>query len=423
MVTRASLVALVVLCATAARSEPGSPPGAPPTVVSPVVPAPAPEPPAEPPLPIAPEARIAIFHVPVMTAKAGDEVTIDVRIFEEALLEKAWVEVRPAKEALRHAIFDGFTQGCRDARGDYLEATRTCRLELTRRKTSEIFGVVLPASFIQPPGITYRIVTRSRSGVEGAPFASEAHPQPVLVAGETAASRRADRLARHNGNEAQVLVRSEASFFGTGRVDGVEGAANEVRSDTNSDYFWTIEAIYTSRPLMLVYAFSLGLGVMRGERATYELDNRTIESGTGPQPGLNYGFGEVDFEILRNFYLTPRVTLGASEAGFAAGVGAKATIGRMTSTRLILGVDWISSLGVRGWLNFAWTTVPRFPMGLTLELTELPSSDTNTLGSRLLYDLGIDIGDATLSLRVGFALRASSYSGGLVGGLGFSYDF
>ncbi len=122
--------------------------------------------------------------------------------------------------------------------------------------------------------------------------------------------------------------------------------------------------------------------------------------------------------------MTPRLTLGASEAGFSAGVGAKATIGRMTSTHLALGVDWVSGLGARGWLTFAWTTVPGFPMGLTVELTEHPSADTNTLGSRLIYDVGIEIGDAfTLDLRVGYAQRATSFDGGFVVGLGARYEF
>ncbi|MCC6621159.1 MAG: hypothetical protein IT385_07885 [Deltaproteobacteria bacterium] len=362
-----------------------------------------------------------LFHAPESTARAGEQLAVVARVLAEARLETLWVEVRPAAGAEAHAVFDRFDDACREGAGIYEAERHACRFELKRRTSAETFGVVVPGELVQPPGISYTLLMRTRAGDTEAAFATPERPHPVLVHGETAATRRADRLERHRGHTSRVALRSDATFFGPARVDA---AAGEARSEPFSDRYGSVEVDYTSRPLTTVYAFRLGLGLMRGQRATVEQDGRETSTGSGPEPGLNYGYGEIDFEVGRIFYLTPRLTLGASEAGFAAGVGASATIGRPTTTRLVLGVDWVSGLGARGWLTFAWTTVPGFPMGLTVELTEHPDNEASALGSRLLYDLGIEIGESfELGLRVGYAQRATSFDGGFVVGLGGSWDF
>ncbi len=48
------------------------------------------------------------------------------------------------------------------------------------------------------------------------------------------------------------------------------------------------------------------------------------------------------------FYVTPRLTRGASEVGFAAGLGLATTIGSPTSTHLGLGADWVTEIGTKG---------------------------------------------------------------------------
>ena len=124
------------------------------------------------------------------------------------------------------------------------------------------------------------------------------------------------------------------------------------------------------------------------------------------------------------FYVTPRLTRGASEVGFAAGLGLATTIGSPTSTHLGLGADWVTEIGTKGWLAFRWRTVPGFPMSLTVELTEHPDPDSNALGTRLLYDVGLELGDSfTLDLRAGYAQRANAFDGGFVVGLGGTFDF
>ncbi len=64
-----------------------------------------------------------------------------------------------------------------------------------------------------------------------------------------------------------------------------------------------------------------------------------------------------------------------------------ARIGHLGGTRLELGGELLTDLGNRGWLGFTWTTIPRVPMGLTVELTERPGGEDGATGARLLYDL------------------------------------
>lgn len=382
---------------------------------------PAPEPPQ--PEPTASVERTPlVFHAPMSDLVVAKDFAIDARVLHADLLAELWVELRPAASALDHPAFELFGPSCRESKGTFDAATRTCRLELRRRAAPEVYGVAINGELVQPPGLTYALFARDTSDRVEAVFASRESPYAILVQGESEASRRADRLERHRGHTSQVALRSELSFFGPSRAETFEGPA---RTDPYSDVFGSVELEYTSRPLRDIYAFRMGLGVMRGHRATYERSDGTTGSlADGPEPGLNYGFGELVFEIDRVFYLTPRLTLGASEAGFSAGLGLEATIGRPTSTRLELGLDWVSGLGARGWLTFAWTTVRHFPMGLTVELTGLPDDDLNPTGSRLVYDLGVEFNDAfTLNLRLGYAQRSTAFDGGLVSGLGATIDF
>lgn len=364
---------------------------------------------------------LLVFHAPLSELPVSEDFAIDARVVHAELLAELWVELRPARSAMDHSAFELFGPSCRESKGTFDDATRTCRLELKRRATPEVYGVALDGELVQPPGLGYALFARDTSGQVEAVFASREAPYAVLVRGESDASRRADRLERHRGHTSQVALRTELSFFGPSRVETNQGPA---RTDPYSDLFGSVELEYTSRPLRGIYAFRMGLGVMRGRRATFDRDGTSTSLTDGPEPGLNYGFGELVFEADRIFYLTPRLTLGASEAGFSAGLGVEATIGRPTSTRLELGVDWVSGLGARGWLTFAWTTVRHFPMGLTVELTGLPDDEVNPTGSRLVYDLGVELSDAfTLGLRLGYAQRSTAFDGGLVSGLGATLDF
>jgi hypothetical protein len=360
--------------------------------------------------------------MPPSTRDAAQGFALDAKVDNSERLAELWVELRPALSAIGHAAFDRFGPVCLESKGSFDETTQTCRLELRRRATPEVYGVDIKGELVQPPGLAIALYTRDTDDQIEPVFASREAPFTILVDGESEASRRADRVERHRGHTSQIALRTELSFFGPSRPEAFDAS---VRTAPYSDMYGSVELEYTSRPLRGIYAFRMGLGVMRGQRATYEAADGTQRSvAEGPQPGLNYGFGELVFEVDRLFYLTPRLTLGASEAGFSAGIGAEGVIGRPTSTRLELGFDWVSGLGTRGWLTFAWTTVKRFPMGLTVELTGYPDEDTNPTGSRLLYDLGIEFSDAfTLGLRIGYAQRSTAFDGGLVSGLNATLDF
>lgn len=122
--------------------------------------------------------------------------------------------------------------------------------------------------------------------------------------------------------------------------------------------------------------------------------------------------------------LAGRILLGVSAEGFVAGGGAVARVGDIAGTHLAVSVDALQDAGTRTDLRFHWTTVPRFPMALGMELTDWPADGASGDAANLSYDLGWDATDAlTLRARIGVANRSDSFDGGYTGGLNVAYGF
>lgn len=289
-----------------------------------------------------------------------------------------------------------------------------------KRTESDIHVAVVPASFVQPPGIEYYIASVDDAGAETTHFGSSNVPQPAYAEGETSVTRRMNRLERHEGQTSEFELRSEYTMYG----------AHQTRSgqetELGSDALFRGELQYTFRPLEFLYDFGFGLGFMRGGTPTVLDDGRSVKiNGAGQdEPGLNYGFGEATLEPYRNFSLTGRLTLGASDVGFAVGFGGIVRLGRIAGTRLELGGEFIEDIGSRGWMTFAWDTVPDVPMSLTFEANDQPDPGVNPSGLRFIYEIGWHMTDnVTLLADVGYATRTSGVSVGIVGGLKARYAF
>ncbi len=373
--------------------------------------------------PPADKAAPSVFHSPASTWKAGEPQRVSAVVEADWNLQRLFVELRIIAGTDESAIFAEMERACRTvADSRWIGPTRACQVPF-RRANDQKFIAKLPGELVQPPGLTYFIAGVATEGEAPIPyFASAKAPHTVLVSGETDATRTAQRLDRHHGNRNRIELRGDATLFGPARVLTPEGA---FRSDNFSDRYGGGDVIYTHRLLGMLYAFRLGIGVMRGTRPTYVgADGQRRGTGQGDSPGLNYGWAELDFEFFRSFSMAIRVNLGASEDGFAGGVGALFRVGPHFSTHLEVGIDWVNTVGPKGWATFHWDTVPYVPMALSVELTTYPSDAFNAMGTRLYYDLGFDITeDYSLTVRVGYAKRSDSYLGGLIVGLATAYEF
>lgn len=289
-----------------------------------------------------------------------------------------------------------------------------------KRTDAETHVAVVPANFVQPPGIEYYIASDDEAGTETLHFGSPDSPQPAYAEGESSITRRQNRLQRHDGQTSEFELRSEYTMYGAHQARG------QRETEFGSDALFRGELQYTFRPLEFLYDFGFGLGFMRGTTPTVLEDGRSVKL-TGPsadEPGLNYGFGEATLEPFRNVSVTSRLTLGASDVGFAVGVGGVVRLGRIAGTRLELGGELISDVGNRGWMTFAWDTVPGVPMSLTFEANTQPDPDVTPTGLRFVYELGWQINDSvTLLTDIGYATRANGVSVGFVGGLKANYAF
>ena len=327
---------------------------------------------------------------------AGEEQTIEAEIEGDWFFERIWVAFRPLGES-----------------GDFAQ------LDMERSSDAG-FTTVIPARQIQPPGIEYYIAAVDLDGLTTVHFASPQSPHTLVIHGETDETELADRLDRHHGNRSSLVLRGELSRYGRRRVES--GEAVEI-TERGSDMFWTSEVEYTYRLLInTVNEIRTGLGVMRGDYAQVVADDGTLSPAGvavgADEPGLNYGYAGVGLEFTRFFSADFDVVFGASETGFAAGADGLLRVGRIADTRFEVGVSLMQDIGHRGLFRFAWHTVERFPMALTVELDERPSGEDNPLATRLLYDLSCQVTeDWGVTGRVGYATRSDALEGGWVAGL------
>lgn len=377
--------------------------------------------------------RLTIFHVPPNALVAGNTTPLKVVINGDWTLDEAWIGLRLVDDSPTRRR--SFEQHCKAA-GHALDQSPIpfCQVPL-RRQDNESYLAQVDGELLQPPGVEYFIASKNRDGVRTTHFADEGAPYPVVVQGETDETRLNDRLARHHGKRSQFHAGGEVSFFGVSIApSSIVLTEGDFKTDTFTDWFWSTSLDYTYRTLGMLYAIRFGVNIMRG--SIPEVDGAKIDI-TSDSPGMNSGFGEVEFELHRLFSAALRLHLGATQEGFAAGVGGEIRIGPHWATHLALGFDWMSTIGARGFLTFAWDTVPRFPMSFTIEATERPTlgyvittprGDSvevdSALSTRLILDVGFEATEAlTIGLRGGYAARTEAVSGGFVGGLDASFAF
>ncbi len=334
----------------------------------------------------------AVYHAPAGQAAAGEDLRVDIEVPGDWLYESLWLMYRPTGSEGEFAAIE------------------------FKRSEELVHSNVIVASQVQPPGVEYYIVSRDPEGTERVHFGAPDAPHPVVVVGETAASRMRDRLERHRGNRSEFTVDTNLTTLGARRVSP---GSDEVTVG-GSEFYWSAEVGYRYRPLTTLYDFSFGAGRMRGTRGAVRLDSgelNTLGSDLGP-PGMDYGWGAATLELDRYLSFEGKLILGATDRGFAAGVGGLARVGQIASTNLEISGELVQDVGNSASVRLNWDTVPYVPMSLRIDLTERPGGETNPLARRLVYSAGAELGrHVTVTGEVGVASRNDSIDNGLVGGL------
>lgn len=344
-----------------------------------------------------------LLHVPPSSWTAGEPLEIAARISADWTVSRVWVGYRPSGTS-----------------GEYTE------IDMLRAPDNR-FVAVIGASDVQPPGLEYFLSSEDVGGVHNNHFASAQSPYAVSVLGETDEMRLAQRLERHNGNRSTLEAWGRFAQYGRREVDRSDSPIVADRAITEGgDRFWLTELEYTYRFLGMLYDIHFGLGVMRGVPATLVIDgeSRPLNPSENGDPGLNYGYGGITLEFTRLLSMEADLTFGASEEGFAAGVGGLFRFGRIAGTRLEVGGELIGHAGSSAFFRFAWTTVPRFPMALAVELSDWPNHDVNPMATRLIYSIAWEANDRlTIGAEGGYGARTDGVEGGPLLGLGAAVSF
>lgn len=344
-----------------------------------------------------------VVHIPPSAWDAGEPCPISAEVVGDWLLDGLWIGYRPAGSDQPYAHID------------------------LRRAPDNTFVAIVPAEDMQPPGLEYFVASSAVDGERRDHFASEDAPYAIAVTGVTDEMRFDERLARHRGHRSELAVRGEFTRYGRRQVGSDDGWYEGGETYTNGgDWYWIGELEYTYRFLDLLYDIHFGLGVSRGASTTV-LRNGTTEALvplSGGDPGINYGYSGVTLEFTRLLSIETDLIFGASEEGFSAGVGALMRLGRIAGTRLEVGAEVVGQSGSVGFFRFAWTTVPKVPMALTVELNDWPNRDANPAGARMIYELGWQVSDAVrIDAMAGYGARTDGIEGGPVVGLGTAVEF
>ena len=341
--------------------------------------------------------RPRVLHRPVISLEADTRLRLQAQVEGDWRAEALILRLRPAGEA------------------DWRD------MEFARTPGESVFQVFIPRELVQGPGFEYTILSTDRDGNEHYHFADTDAPHHVNVHGYGSEMLTADRLDAWRGNRSTALLQSRWYRFGS-RPEDRGGDLGEAASDRYSDEFWLLEAEYTYRPLQVIYDFRFGIGVMRGRVPTIA-GTALPWPGTTGQPGLNYAYSDVNFGILPQLTLGPRILLGANHAGFVVGGGFHLYLGYLSGTHLELAYENTRDVGYRSDIRFHWATVPRVPMALGMEMNSWPYAGRPD-SVNLSYDIGVRLTEGTtLRARVGRANRGGSLGPGYILGAGLSQDF
>ena len=328
-------------------------------------------------------AEVTVDHLPVAEVPAGQPIVLTAKVQNGHLLAAFELHWRPRGGSWSVVPFG------KEPEGGY--------------------AAVIEAKDALPPSIDYYLTSRELAQPELNRFGSAALPHPVLVHSDVEDLERQARLTWHKGHTSSAQVVADYVDFGT------HGGLN--------DRYYQVEASYQYLLLGFVQHIKLGIGTLRGDVPPPLAPGRATGGEPGRHTGLDYGNGELAFNPGGQIGLTGRMILGADELGFATGFAGMMRIGRETFAHVELGGQFIQRFGYDAVLRLAWDTVPRWPIGFAVHVTNTPSAPVrpgstpdNPLtdggaptGIRALLDAGFEATpNLTVLLKGGYQARFST---------------
>jgi len=341
------------------------------------------------------EGRAFIAHLPLGSERAPLALRFDVR--GDDLTGEIRVYFRPLERA--------------DQKPDMVVVVRE----------SKGYVAHLPEARTPEPGIAYWVV-ELKDGVERPVFASAAAPQPVHVQVDADSAREERLLRLFHGQRSRVTVRGERVDLG--QFDIADPTTGE-KIDNERDGYYHLEAQYAYRFFRTIEELEFALGRMRGDVLDQDDLQRRLDLGVDVgkrrKVGLDYGRSAITFAFGSFFRLRTGVLLGVSTTGFEGGFELATILGERDGTQLEFKGGYVSGLGGNFGTRLGWATVPRVPMGASVEITNFPTADD--LGVRMLFDLGFQLTDAALVRLVGGYRGRTSLAGGPSFALEANYGF
>ena len=275
------------------------------------------------------------------------------------------------------------------------------------RRSDQGFVATIPSKAIASDVIEYWVVERSPAGEERVVFASASTAQPLYVYVDSAGAREQRLLRMADGKRSRVAGRFEWVDMGAYK-------ASDPKISDAHDHYYHLEGSYTYRFFRGVEELEFALGRLDGrvlDRDEFERERVAFEYG---RTAITFAFGDW-------FRLRPGVLLGISTTGFEGGFDLATLFGDRDGTEFELSGGYVSSLGARVKTRLGWCTVPRVPMGASIEVTSFPSNDQ--YGVRLLFDIGYRMANGfSLRFLAGYRGR-TSLAGGPSIGLEWGYAF
>lgn len=285
----------------------------------------------------------------------------------------------------------------------------------------------IPAAAVLPPGLEYYLQSSAAAADGAAPvavdeFASAAAPHPIVVRASDKDARRQRDLMRTGGRRSRAHAAFEWVDFGRRHNDaGVEVADSYYRVDL--DFAYRLLA-YPLEEIRFGYTRLEGV-VPRSERRVPEDCTPTVAD---PAPcRLDAGFKvggwfELGLALAEGVRFDGRGMFTANQESFALGARGELRAGIADGNHLAFALEYMADVGTVASFRLGWATVPKVPMAMTVEVTDLPSSMRAT-GVRLLYDAFYPLPTGLrLGGRLGYAAR-DQIIGGLSAGVNASYDF
>jgi hypothetical protein len=325
------------------------------------------------------ETLASVQHNPLGVAPAGAAIPVVFVIDQPEHVASAYLHYRP-------------------------HGARTYRSLLLAREHDIYLRGVLPAEWVQAPGIDYFVEVSTPAGRSGLALGSPEAPIAVGVAGPPIIERFASAPGRSS-----VKLAGEYLDFAT--FDQRTGGDHKDRLvDVNVDFTYRLDHT--------VESVGVGYGVLVGSGG-YADRTWTVDQ---PMPRAGFDYGYVDAEVgghtdgHLHLSVGGQLIAGVGRAGFGLGGEGRFRIGDRDRTNLMISARTIDQVGWLSQVRFGTPLAHAVRFGVSVAATDQPND--GDIGVKLGTDVEVLGGGRTsLLMRASWQGRSVAH-GGLGGGAG-----